>query len=51
MAQKPSLPTRIRKQLELRTKFLTPTQKRTAEAERAEETRQAYERGYPDRSK
>lgn len=51
MAQKPSVLTRIRKRIELRTKFLTPTQKRATEAQRAEESRQAYERGYPDRSK
>lgn len=51
MAQKPSILARIRKQVGTRTKFLTPAQKRTAEAQRAEETRQAYERGYPDRSK
>ena len=51
MPQTPSLLARIRKRIELRTKFLTPARKRAAEAQWIEDDRQAYERGYPDRSK
>lgn len=51
MSQNPTLLARIRKRIELRTKFLAPAQKRAAETQRIEDDRQAYERGYPDRSK